>query len=377
MRDAPAPRPGASCSAPTAASSLSTRTTRTAFVATWQGGIAEVEFPAASRLLPRARRRHVKGVWPRALNEGFLDPDDAAFVADTAYHPRKSGRVLHTRLNRLYGMPATGERWQPEQVGPGIELLYHGTARQPQLEVLPSLAAQHLGLVPQLNPSGGPELPARAVRARGGRAAQPPGRRQPDQRSRSTRAVRFANLAAATAAEVAAYIRANVPAALPTVNAQPYFPPTGLTVEIVTRGVGAGAADHARRLGARTRRAGRAAAARPASRGVRRRCRQSGRRHARLPGPDARGLSAEPQPHRARADRAGERRSRSPHPVRAACVPGSRLGSNRRAARGDRRCVCSPTRSMSRAARSSRRYGSPTRASTASPSRAPPPGRST
>ncbi|HEV8248652.1 MAG TPA: hypothetical protein VGQ15_01645 [Gaiellaceae bacterium] len=207
-------------------------------LATFQSGIDRVEFPGRLEgTFPVPGEGIVAGVWPRDLHEGFGPTDGAAFVADTAHHPRKSGRVLHARLNRLYGLPPRGERWQQEQVGPAVEIFYQGNAASPRIEVLDSPAARDLGLAPQLSSASVRTRLSEPFTLTAGHTLAllldggplnivfNPGIAIPD-------------LAHATAAQVAAYIRANAPGALPTVTAQPFFPPTGLTVEITTRGVG-------------------------------------------------------------------------------------------------------------------------------------------
>jgi photosystem II stability/assembly factor-like uncharacterized protein len=211
------------------------------FLATWQSGIAEVDFPG--RLLgtfPAPGDPILDDLWPREIRTGFVDR--AAFVADTAHHPRKSGRILHARLNRLYGSPARGERWSPESVGAGLELRYSGGGNNPRLELLPSDGARHLGLVPQVNGLGTRSYKTEPFALTDGDALHLlADGNAVDVVFHAGGAI--ANLAAASAAEVAAYIRANVPAPPPgraTATALPFFPPTGVTVEITTRGVGAG-----------------------------------------------------------------------------------------------------------------------------------------
>jgi photosystem II stability/assembly factor-like uncharacterized protein len=85
----------------------------------------------------------------RTLEEGFERVDDPAFVADTDQHPLDAARLLHIRRNRLYGSrPATGERWRPEPVGTGFELIYEVPGLDAELEILPTDGAIRLGLVP-------------------------------------------------------------------------------------------------------------------------------------------------------------------------------------------------------------------------------------
>jgi hypothetical protein len=128
-------------------------------LATWQSGIAELLFPGQLEggfPLPGYPVRD--GVWPRTLTQGFLPGDGALFVSDTAHHPRRGDRVLHARNNRLYGSTETsGDRWQPEPAGRGIELQLSAqpTTATPnaavQLEVRTSDGAAKLGLAPQIS----------------------------------------------------------------------------------------------------------------------------------------------------------------------------------------------------------------------------------
>ncbi len=207
------------------------------FVASWDLGIDEVEFTGRlDGTFPVPGDPISSGLWPRELHEG-LSADPAAFVSATAYHPRKSRRVLHARQNRLYGRPAQGETWQLEQVGGGVEISMTGGATV--IEVQDSPGARALGLVPQVN-SGS---------LRSGRG-EPFVLAHNDQLALlvngAARTITFqnggaiGNLARASAAEVATYIRAAgtlLPA--PSVAARPFFAPTGLTVEITTQGIGA------------------------------------------------------------------------------------------------------------------------------------------
>src|SRR5262249_3610591 len=122
-------------------------------LATWQGGIAEATFPGALEgTFPRPGDSANSGQWPRSLFRGFAPDDAALFVADTAQHPRKQGRALHARPDRLYGRAAAGaSRWEPEQVGRGLELLWRSGAAEPRIEVQPTPGAHRLGLVPHFS----------------------------------------------------------------------------------------------------------------------------------------------------------------------------------------------------------------------------------
>ena len=85
----------------------------------------------------------------RALEEGFNRLDGPAFVADTDQHPLDAARLLHVRRNRLYGTrAATGERWSPEPVGTGFQLIYEVAGPDAELEILPTPGVIRLGLVP-------------------------------------------------------------------------------------------------------------------------------------------------------------------------------------------------------------------------------------
>ena len=131
-------------------------------LATWQGGIDEVMFPGKLEggfALPGYPAR--EGVWPRELSEGFLASDAASFVADTAHHALHGDRVLHARVNRLYGSTeSSGDRWRPEPAGRGfdIQLATQPTATHPNtfssLEVQATAGAAKLGLPAQLRVFG-------------------------------------------------------------------------------------------------------------------------------------------------------------------------------------------------------------------------------
>lgn len=311
------------------------------FVATWQGGAAKIEYTGRlDGTFPVPGDPVVVGTWPRVLFLGLGAQDGADFVAATAFHPRKSGRILHARVNRLYGQPAQGETWQPLPVGGAVEI---GLVSQPQLQVFASPGAAALGIPPQVsaapivsaaepfafaagdrlhmaiegtacdvvfnpglqianlaaatavevlayitaNARNLPTVLPRVVGPPGARAVQlsilsrtvlevvdsPAARKlglvpqTTGATVRTRRSEPFAlaagdqlslvadgnartivfnagpaipDLAHATAAQVARHIASTAPAAPPTVNAQPFFPSTGVTVEITTTAVGAG-----------------------------------------------------------------------------------------------------------------------------------------
>jgi photosystem II stability/assembly factor-like uncharacterized protein len=139
-------------------------------LATWQRAIDEVHFPGRLEggfAIPGYPAR--EGIWPRQLSQGFLDRDGPRFVADTAHHPLRGDRILHARLNRLYGSTeTTGDRWQPEAAGRSFEIEFSvaavvGVARQfAFLEVMTTDGAAKLGLAPQLAVAGA-AAPATAV----------------------------------------------------------------------------------------------------------------------------------------------------------------------------------------------------------------------
>jgi len=121
---------------------------------TFQEGITEARFPGRLRTsLPLPRDNVQDALWPRALEDGFLDSDHAPFTAETAFHPRLPGRVLTARRHRLYGTRATtGDRWIPEPLGTGFEIVHRPAQRNAAfsvLEVLDTPGGRALGLVPQ------------------------------------------------------------------------------------------------------------------------------------------------------------------------------------------------------------------------------------
>lgn len=122
-------------------------------LATWQREIDEVEFPG--RLIgafPPPGTSAGTGLWPRPLQQGFLQTDTPLFVADTAHHPRRGDRVLHARANRLYGSTeTTGDAWRPEGAGRGVEIqLTVPPNTTGTLQVLPSSGGPVLGFPPQI-----------------------------------------------------------------------------------------------------------------------------------------------------------------------------------------------------------------------------------
>ena len=125
-------------------------------IATWQGGVTEMRFPAQLRNAVTLLRDGVQtGTWPRELDDGFRGADRASFVAETVFHPTRPGRVFNVRRNRLYATRATtGDRWRPEPLGCGVEIIHEPTttgAVAGSLEVLDTPGAMALGLLAQRN----------------------------------------------------------------------------------------------------------------------------------------------------------------------------------------------------------------------------------
>ena len=215
------------------------------------GGIADVIFPGRLQgTVPAPGDAPISGLWPRAFTQGFLDWDTELWAADSTYHPRKAGRVLHCRVNRLYGTTGRqGDRFAPEPVGRSLELMFPSAVAAGTLEVEPTPGARRLGLVPQVgldlpqpqNPlqTLARQLPA-LPRARSWRQGPYTLADRDELHLRLNNAprtvIRFRpggairDLANASVAEVAAYIRA----AVPGVEAWPSFWGRPLTVEITT-----------------------------------------------------------------------------------------------------------------------------------------------
>jgi photosystem II stability/assembly factor-like uncharacterized protein len=116
---------------------------------TWQGGIEALQFPG------HLDRHHPDEQPPgpvpvtRLLGDGFRNVDGPAFVADTDRHRTRTGRLLHTRRNRVYGTrSARGERWDVEGVGASFEVIVTAPGGTAEVEVLPTGGAVRLGLLP-------------------------------------------------------------------------------------------------------------------------------------------------------------------------------------------------------------------------------------
>jgi photosystem II stability/assembly factor-like uncharacterized protein len=213
------------------------------FLATWQGGIAEVRFAGAlKKTIPPPGVGVTWNLWPRSLTQGFLETDGPRFVADTEHHPLKSSRVLHSRWFRLYGT-SDGERWQVEPAGVSVEL-QAGTppaGGDAVLEIRPSAAAAKLGLLPALARDG---ARARCYSLRPGPYGLADGDALELTVNGTNRTITFrtggaiADLSQATPGEVAAYIRSQGIAQL---QAWPQFWGPVYNVEIVSTATGAAA----------------------------------------------------------------------------------------------------------------------------------------
>ena len=224
--------------------------------ATWQGGVDSVEFPGAlNGRLPVAGDVIQTALWPRELSQGFLAEDGPLFVAETVHDPFDSGRVLMGRLQRLYGLrrAVQGDVWAPEPVGSGVELFgaIPAVGTVARIDVLASAGARSLGFQPTIglgrNATGGGAPAERgrlispwrgpysfdegdvlSLRVNGAAVA-------PAITFRSGGLI--ADLSNATAAEVAAEINRQAPAAL---AAATYFPARPTEVEIQTAATAAG-----------------------------------------------------------------------------------------------------------------------------------------
>jgi len=125
-------------------------------IATFQTGVTETRFPARLRDAVTLLRDGVQtGAWPRQLTDGFRGSDRASFVAETVFHPTRPGRVFNVRRNRLYATRATtGDRWRPEPIGCGVEIIHEPAttgATAGSLEVLDTPGAMAIGLLAQRN----------------------------------------------------------------------------------------------------------------------------------------------------------------------------------------------------------------------------------
>lgn len=211
------------------------------FLATWQGGINEARFVGRAKgQLPTPGDSTNTGRWPRGLFQGFLSTDGPAFVAETVHHPRRYGRALNARMNRLYRTTAgAGDTWSVANVGRVVELIYAPPNPVATIEILPSPGALHLGLPAQVcrvdNPGG--RATARIVSLRGPAFALEEGDRLLLRLDgvaaapivfRSEAGGPIRNVDRATAAEIAAAIRA-----APIANLEAW-PSVGTPARIVT-----------------------------------------------------------------------------------------------------------------------------------------------
>lgn len=114
-----------------------------------QVNILDIHVPGLLNQLVRLRGTGVAPS-PRNLDGGFFPADAALFVAETAYDPRRGRRVLHARSHVLYGRrSATGERWQPEPLGDGLELRRTVRNAGCTLRVVATAGGATLGFPPQ------------------------------------------------------------------------------------------------------------------------------------------------------------------------------------------------------------------------------------
>ncbi len=125
-------------------------------LATYQSGITEIRYPGRLRdAVTLLRDGSQTGSWPRELTDGFRGSDRAPFVAETVFHPTRPGRVFNARKNRLYATRrTTGDRWIPEPIGCGVEIIHEPTAARAtagSIEVLDTPGAIAIGLLAQRN----------------------------------------------------------------------------------------------------------------------------------------------------------------------------------------------------------------------------------
>lgn len=184
------------------------------FLATWQGGVTAVDFPGKLEgTIPTAGDGITTSLWPRRLSQGFAAEDGALFVADTAYDPYDSDRVLMGRRNRLYGLrrAASGDTWAPEPAGDTFELRAPVIGGSSSIRIQGSAGADVLGLEPQLASNGAGNR-ARIRSRRRGPYSVPQGSTLSLVVNGAASVVTFQpttrlpNLATATAAQVAAEI---------------------------------------------------------------------------------------------------------------------------------------------------------------------------
>ena len=228
---------------------------------TWQSGVAESRFPGVLHgALPLLGEGVQNGLWPRELSDGFLRRDQPLFVADTVFHPSQPGRVFIARRNRVYGTRlTTGDRWIPEPVGHGIEIVHRPTTANParsHIEVADTPGARALGLIAQRATTEAREDPRVVSRLRS-LAGQPFAVTNGQELQltfasdtattpviRAPLTVGAGNLPAkATAGELAAYLRREIRSRLPAANTPdvdvlPVLWPLDTTLYVVSTGAG-------------------------------------------------------------------------------------------------------------------------------------------
>lgn len=222
---------------------------------TWQDGIADVRFPGRlAGTLPIPGDAVRQSLWPRELRRGFSPLDTGTFRGVNVPHPRKGGRLLHSRLNRLYGMrPDTvGTDFEVEPVGRSFELI---TSAAPggdsRLAVLPCTAGMAFGLEPQTDARFGAAFRCQVRSLRPGPYRLAAGSELRLEINGTARTIRFGaagsvihDLAAATVAEVCAEINRQlaVAPAVTTTTCRPVFWSRPQEVELLTDAVSTAAA---------------------------------------------------------------------------------------------------------------------------------------
>jgi hypothetical protein len=119
-------------------------------------GLVALQFPALLDRLFADGSRDEDSITFRFL--GADDIDESPFVPETERHPRRTGRLLHSRVGRLWGAsPATGETLTAEALGRSFELRFTAPPPPPPppppappttVTVADTPGAWRLGLVP-------------------------------------------------------------------------------------------------------------------------------------------------------------------------------------------------------------------------------------
>lgn len=223
------------------------------FLATWQEGVASVEFPGRLAGTLPAPGQPIRGdLWPRILDLGFLPTDGPPFVSELVHHPRTGGRVLHSRTNRVYGKRRDGpdHGWDVEPVGRSLELIADPifATERAELSVLAAPAndaSTKLGFEPTTDVAvaGAPRSNRARIRSvRPGPYVLAAGDQLRLRVNGVDRTITFnpgqaiPNLASATVAEVCAEINAQLTQAPPITDlrAEPVLWPRPSIVEIAT-----------------------------------------------------------------------------------------------------------------------------------------------